>query len=52
MRNALITGATGQDGALLVEYQLHKGYVAHAPVTEMIEAQLAAAGREGDRIER
>lgn len=52
MKNALITGATGQDGALLVELQLHKGYVVQAPVREMIKADLAATGWEGDRIER
>ena len=28
-RNALITGITGQDGAYLAEFLLHKGYVVH-----------------------
>ena len=28
-KTALITGVTGQDGALLAEFLLHKGYVVH-----------------------
>lgn len=29
MKNALITGITGQDGSYLTEYLLHKGYTVH-----------------------
>ena len=62
MKNALITGVTGQDGAYLAQFLLNKGYQVHGLVarrssdtlwrlreliTMMVEADLRRVAQEG-----
>ncbi len=53
MKRALITGITGQDGAYLAQFLLHKGYEVHGLVrrssaSDVMDAKLRWLGVEKD----